>query len=536
MDNILIVYYISINICKDWKCIVKGQLNDLKKVGLSKCKFFIAITGENIELINSCIELINEYKLNNSIFTNTENLYEYSGIKLMHEISHIYEDKIILYMHTKGMVFNNPSNFRSNDELIILRYTIKDYKKILKLFENKSINKIGLFPSPEGKIMFNFFWIRSNYFKDKPAPIIKNVETYYEDYICFDNIINDDCYSLMNNSISSFDILDIISAMDNIKQSLEYKILTMEFNLENYKFYYGIENNKCDITKNVIDNCLFDSIITIPSGDLKRAQLFGDPIPGTFKYIYINDKSYNINSVIYINLLTSIIYQVDELPDKIKEITTYHEHITEKLEKSHSKLKINHGDFKGEYPEQYMSIKYITGNEKVLEIGSNIGRNTLLISSLLNDSSNLVTLESDIDIYNQLIENKNLNNFYFHAENSALSKRKLIQKNWETIPSEELLDGCKWVNTITYIQLKNKYQIDFDTLVIDCEGAFYYILQDMPEILNGINLIIMENDYWDYNHKKYIDSILKNNGFYLDFYKQGGWGPCYNHFYETWKR
>jgi hypothetical protein len=36
----------------------------------------------------------------------------------------------------------------------------------------------------------------------------------------------------------------------------------------------------------------------------------------------------------------------------------------------------------------------------------------------------------------------------------------------------------------------------FDTLVLDCEGAFYYILQDTPEILEGIKLLIMENDYF----------------------------------------
>ena len=43
-------------------------------------------------------------------------------------------------------------------------------------------------------------------------------------------------------------------------------------------------------------------------------------------------------------------------------------------------------------------------------------------------------------------------------------------------------------------ELKNKYNINFDTLVLDCEGAFYYILMDMPEILENIKLIINEID------------------------------------------
>lgn len=43
--------------------------------------------------------------------------------------------------------------------------------------------------------------------------------------------------------------------------------------------------------------------------------------------------------------------------------------------------------------------------------------------------------------------------------------------------------------------------MDFDALAVDCEGAFYYILLDMPEILEHVKLIIIENDYHDAEHK-----------------------------------
>jgi hypothetical protein len=70
--------------------------------------------------------------------------------------------------------------------------------------------------------------------------------------------------------------------------------------------------------------------------------------------------------------------------------------------------------------------------------------------------------------------------------------------------------------------------------VLDCEGAFYYILMDMPEILNNIKIIIMENDYWDISQKNYIDDILIKNNFYVDYQECGGWGPCFNKFFEVW--
>ena len=58
----------------------------------------------------------------------------------------------------------------------------------------------------------------------------------------------------------------------------------------------------------------------------------------------------------------------------------------------------------------------------------------------------------------------------------------------------------------------------------------------MPEVLTNITLIIMENDYTDITHKQYIDDILRTSGFHVDYCEAGGWGPCYNQFFQVWKR
>lgn len=88
-----------------------------------------------------------------------------------------------------------------------------------------------------------------------------------------------------------------------------------------------------------------------------------------------------------------------------------------------------------------MVVRYLTGDEKVLEIGGNIGRNSLIIASILKNNDNFVTLECDVNIAKQLTENRNLNNFKFHIEQTALSNRKLIQQGWETFPSDTLKKG-----------------------------------------------------------------------------------------------
>jgi FkbM family methyltransferase len=290
------------------------------------------------------------------------------------------------------------------------------------------------------------------------------------------------------------------------------------------KVFYGIEDNKIDVTDICLSRLKHDNIIIIPIGDGNRANFFTDPLPGILKYIFVmidnTITKYNDTTEININILTN---------------QTYTSNNNEKISNIHNQLKIKYGSFQEELPEQKMAVRFLTGNEKVLEIGGNIGRNSLVIASIVKEN-HLVTLETDPTISNQLQENKNINNLQFYIENSALSKRKLIQRGWDSKPSDTLEAGYQWVNIITFDELQQKYNLEFDTLVLDCEGAFYYILMDMPEILNNIQLIIMENDYWDMSHKKYVDNALTKHKFSRIYYESGGWGPCTNNFFEVWKK
>jgi FkbM family methyltransferase len=294
------------------------------------------------------------------------------------------------------------------------------------------------------------------------------------------------------------------------------------------KITYGLEDKTVDVTIICLTKLLSNNIITIPSGDDARAVFFPDPIFGTVKKIYIlNDSTlteYDSSKTIKINIVDNTIHSISNLE------------IDNKLSTIQSKLNLKYGSFEHELPEQKMVTRYFTGKEKVLEIGGNIGRNSLIIASILENSSNLVVLECDSNIANQLLENREINNLKFNIENAALSKRKLIQQGWNTIVSDTVLEGYQPVHTITFTELSSKYKIEFDTLVLDCEGAFYYILMDMPEIINNVKLIVMENDYWELSHKEYIDEILTKNNFYRDYVEGGGWGPCVNNFFEVWKR
>jgi len=296
------------------------------------------------------------------------------------------------------------------------------------------------------------------------------------------------------------------------------------------QIFYGIAANKIDVTDVCFQKLKRGYIITIPDSEHLRAFYFTDPVYRILKKIFI------LSNDVLTEYDHNLIIKIDVSSNSISTIN-----IVEQISKIHSGLKIQYGTFALEITEQKFAVTYLTGNEKVLEIGGNIGRNSLVIATILSkkNNNNFLVLESDFDIASQLIDNRDLNNFTFHVECSALSKRKLIQQGWDTIPSDVLLPGYNWVNTIDLENLKNKYNIEFDTLVLDCEGAFYYILMDMPEILENINLILVENDYKEVSQKNYVDEVLKKNNFYLDYseYCEAAWWSIFqNEFFSVWKK
>jgi len=313
------------------------------------------------------------------------------------------------------------------------------------------------------------------------------------------------------------------------------------------KFLYGYDSEHLvDISHIVFQKCVFDTYILIPGNDNKRGDIFGDPFPGILKHIRIIDNFENTHifhptKEVKINYesITSQLRLINSPPklwyDTIGKSITNH---VDRLNKLQNHININHGTFSDEYPEQLMAVKYINENSKVLEIGGNIGRNTLIINCILKDPKNLVTLESDPNIARLLEDNLKINSFESHVEASALSLVPLIQNAWNTTPMIDNIipDGWKQVSTINFSNLVKKYNVDFDTLVADCEGALYYILKDDSSILNNINLIIIENDFSDISHKEFVDSLFKTNGFNRIYTESGGWGPCQSMFFEVWKK
>jgi hypothetical protein len=46
----------------------------------------------------------------------------------------------------------------------------------------------------------------------------------------------------------------------------------------------------------------------------------------------------------------------------------------------------------------------------------------------------------------------------------------------------------------------------------------------------------LENDFQDITEKEFVNQVFGMYGFKCIYAEAGGWGPCYNFFYEVWQK
>jgi three-Cys-motif partner protein len=59
------------------------------------------------------------------------------------------------------------------------------------------------------------------------------------------------------------------------------------------------------------------------------------------------------------------------------------------------------------------------------------------------------------------------------------------------------IEKWKQINTKTWDEIKNKYNMNFNTLVVVCQGALYYIIKENPDFVESFDKIIIENETID---------------------------------------
>ena len=83
------------------------------------------------------------------------------------------------------------------------------------------------------------------------------------------------------------------------------------------------------------------------------------------------------------------------------------------IESIHKKLTLKYGNMKEELPEQIMINKHIKRNSKILELGPNIGRSSLIANNKLINKENHLCVEGIKETCNKLKINRDINNMKF---------------------------------------------------------------------------------------------------------------------------
>ena len=171
---------------------------------------------------------------------------------------------------------------------------------------------------------------------------------------------------------------------------------------------------------------------------------------------------------------------------------------------------------------KYIS-KYLPSNSKVLELGSCIGYISCLINQVLINKENHVTLEANPNLIKWIKKNRDINNCSFHIENSIISAESenifyihdLIVggSNKRKTPNKRKIDG------VSIDFLEKKYDIEFDTLIMDIEGGELDLLRDNKQKISMFKRVFFEVHSFNGTLTKEegfeCESILTDLGFNL---------------------
>jgi len=271
---------------------------------------------------------------------------------------------------------------------------------------------------------------------------------------------------------------------------------------------YGLGDTWLDCTAALSRNA-YNGLVHIPLGDCTRYRLIGsDPIVGTEKVIKISGVSSEIilsaHETAWIDLASGAIAANPDCHD---------------INSIHQGYELVAGNkTTEELPEQQMIARFLVGDEKVLELGGNVGRATAVIAEIQRRAGlggTLVTFEPLSQEAETLIALRDANGFKYDVMNAALSEYRIIRRGWITkVVPDDYIAEAPWtdVSAMRFNEYISKYGYP-TTVVADCEGALFSILSDTPDLFRDVTKLFIENDFPDPANAEWVWGFLRNEGF-----------------------
>lgn len=143
-----------------------------------------------------------------------------------------------------------------------------------------------------------------------------------------------------------------------------------------------------------------------------------------------------------------------------------------------------------EYIEQQLASKYIKPHHKVLELGARYGSVSIITNRIVEDKSSHYVVEPDKEVWEALEGNMKRNNCNFNIIKGIIGsgKHRLVGEGYA---KRTVTDPSYGESSIQTFKLPD---INFDTLIVDCEGFLETFYNENTELFDKLELMIIECD------------------------------------------
>ena len=135
-----------------------------------------------------------------------------------------------------------------------------------------------------------------------------------------------------------------------------------------------------------------------------------------------------------------------------------------------------------EKEERQLIESNLDGSECVLELGGFVGVTSCFINKMLFEPEQHVVIEL-LERYGEVLEhNRDLNKCKFHVvTGQVVDSSERIHRDWYKLPKTTTIDD-----------IEEEAKLKFDTLLMDCEGAEFDIIDQYPDFIQGLSKLMIE--------------------------------------------
>lgn len=150
--------------------------------------------------------------------------------------------------------------------------------------------------------------------------------------------------------------------------------------------------------------------------------------------------------------------------------------------------------------EQKLAYRYIRPYHKVLELGARYGSVSIITNQIVKDKSSHYVVEPDKEVWSALETNMKLNDCEFNILKGVIGsgKHRLVGEGYA---KRTIADSSYGESSIETFDLP---KVDFNALIVDCEGFLETFYNENKELFSKLDLMIVECDEPDKCNYEYL--------------------------------